>query len=99
MCIFLYTLCEVTVMCLTDHTESSGLSEESSLHGDCRYTESHSPAMSCHRVTQGLTCGLLKEQELSPTGRQEWLPAGQAYEKVDDDDEEEGKKNVFLSLR
>ncbi|XP_041806721.1 centromere protein J isoform X2 [Chelmon rostratus] len=80
--------------CTGDHTESSGLSEESSLHGDCRYTESHSPAMSCHRVTQGLTCGLLKEQELSPTGRQEWLPAGQAYEKVDDDDEEEGMWNT-----
>ncbi|XP_076603780.1 centrosomal P4.1-associated protein isoform X2 [Chaetodon auriga] len=80
--------------CTRDHTESSGLSEAElgSLHGDRHYTETlHSPAIKCHRFTQGSTCGPRQEQELSPAGRQERLPRGQDCEKVDD--EEEGMWN------
>lgn len=94
MYIFLQTLCEVAVMFLTDHTESSELSGaewgENSLQGD---SHNNSPMLNCQRVPQGSNCGLQQEQELSPAGRQERLPRGQNYEEVDD--EGEGEKKFF----
>ncbi|KAM7406895.1 hypothetical protein PAMA_002880 [Pampus argenteus] len=75
--------------CIEDHTQSSELSGaervEDTLQGGSHYRESpYSPTMNCH---EGPNCGPQQEQELTQTGRQEWLPSGENHEEADDDEE------------
>lgn len=72
----------MTVLYLTDHTDTSELSGAETLS---------SPTINCHRVSKGSYCNLRQEQERS---RREQLSRGQDFEDVDDDDEE-GEKKIF----
>ena len=92
--------CEVTVMYFTDYFESSELSgaeeEENSLQADSHPRESlYRHNSNGFGIPPGSTCGLQKEQQPSPSGRQDCLPSVQIHEEVDNN---EGERASFFYL-
>nr|XP_019956297.1 PREDICTED: centromere protein J isoform X2 [Paralichthys olivaceus] len=78
-----------------DYSESSELSgaeeEDNSLQGDSHHGESpYCKNINYFGIPTSSVCGLQKEQQPSPSGRQEWLPRVQIHEEVDNKYEDSG---------